>query len=125
MRERGIRFMPNYGRQAYNVGGRFKFFGGVVIFANGGGRGLMDLHYKAAEKHGVTVRYGVRAMSLLQGRAGVEGVRALANGAQEEIRAGAVVLACGGFEANREMAHALSRAGLGHGQGAGHPLQHR
>jgi tricarballylate dehydrogenase len=34
---RGIRFLPNYGRQAYNVGGRFKFFGGAVIFANGGG----------------------------------------------------------------------------------------
>ena len=30
MREQGIRFIPNYGRQAYNVNGRFKFFGGVV-----------------------------------------------------------------------------------------------
>ncbi len=103
MRERGIRFMPNYGRQAYNVGGRFKFFGGVVIYANGGGRGLMELHYKAAEKHGITVRYGVRATSLLHGPAGVAGVRAVVNGTQEEVRAGAVVLACGGFEANREM----------------------
>ena len=103
MRERGIRFMPNYGRQAYNVGGRFKFFGGVVIYANGGGRGLIELQYKAAEKHGITVRYGVRATALLQGTAGVEGVRAIVNGAREEIHAGAVVLACGGFEANREM----------------------
>src|SRR6202012_2803627 len=32
LRDRGIRFLPNYGRQAYNVDGRFKFFGGVVLF---------------------------------------------------------------------------------------------
>ena len=103
MRDRGIRFMPNYGRQAYNVNGRFKFFGGVVIFANGGGTGLMELHYKAAEKHGIEVRYQTRATALLQGKSGVEGVRVTANGVPEEIRARAVVLACGGFEANREM----------------------
>ena len=103
MRERGIRFLPNYGRQAYNVGGRFKFFGGVVIFANGGGRGLMELHYKAAQKHDIPVRYNTRAIALLHGAAGVAGVRALVNGTQQDIGAKAVVLACGGFEANREM----------------------
>jgi len=31
LRDCGIRFLPNYGRQAYNVDGRFKFFGGVVL----------------------------------------------------------------------------------------------
>src|SRR5262249_37987050 len=35
----GVRFIPNYGRQAFNVNGRFRFFGGVVIYANGGGAG--------------------------------------------------------------------------------------
>ena len=102
MRERGVRFMPNYGRQAYNVGGRFKFFGGVVIYANGGGRGLVELLYRAADKHGIAVRYGARATSLLRGASGVEGVRATVNGTEEEIRSRTVVLASGGFEANRE-----------------------
>jgi tricarballylate dehydrogenase len=103
MRERGVRFIPNYGRQAYNVGGRFKFFGGVVIYANGGGRGLVDTEYKAAQKHGIAVRYNVRATSLLRGQSGVAGVRAIVNGIEEDVRGRAVVLACGGFEANREM----------------------
>ena len=103
IRGRGVRFVPNYGRQAFNVNGRFKFFGGVVIYANGGGRGLMELLYKATEKHGIAVRYGAQAKALLRGPAGVEGVRILAGGAEEVIRARAVVLACGGFEANREM----------------------
>jgi tricarballylate dehydrogenase len=100
---RGVKFLPNFGRQAYNHEGRFKFFGGVVIYANGGGAGLVESEYKAAAKHGVTVRYDARATSLLRGARGLEGVRALVNGVEEDIRARAVVLASGGFEANREM----------------------
>lgn len=102
MRGRGVRFLANYGRQAYNVSGRFKFFGGVVIYANGGGRGLVDQLYKAAEAHGIPVRYRTQAKSLLRGPAGIEGVRVIANGVEEVIRGRAVVLASGGFEANRE-----------------------
>ena len=41
--------------------------------AMGGGRGLIDAEFKAAEKHGITIRYNARATSLLHGRAGVEG----------------------------------------------------
>ncbi|MBI1965536.1 MAG: FAD-dependent tricarballylate dehydrogenase TcuA [Betaproteobacteria bacterium] len=103
VRGRGVRFVPNYGRQAFNVNGRFRFFGGVVICANGGGRGLMEQLYKATEKHGIAVRYGAQAKALLRGPAGIEGVRILVNGVEEVIRSRAVVLACGGFEANREM----------------------
>jgi tricarballylate dehydrogenase len=103
MRERGVKFVPNYGRQAYNVKGKFKFFGGVVIYANGGGRGLVDQLYKAAEKQGIAVRYGVQAKALLRDANGVQGVSAMVNGAEEKIYAKSVVLACGGFEANREM----------------------
>jgi tricarballylate dehydrogenase len=99
---RGVKFLPNFGRQAYNHEGRFKFFGGVVIYANGGGAGLVESEYKAASKHGVTVRYDARAMSLLRGAHGLVGVRALINGVEEDIHARAVVLASGGFEANRE-----------------------
>ena len=103
MRGRGVKFVPNYGRQAYNVNGRFKFFGGVVIYANGGGRGLVDQLYKAAEAQGIDVRYGVQAKGLVVDERGVCGVRVVANGRESVIDAKAVVLACGGFEANREM----------------------
>ncbi|MTW08785.1 FAD-binding protein, partial [Streptococcus pneumoniae] len=47
-------------------------------------------------------RYGTRAVSLLYGPGGVEGVNVMVGGRREEVRCGAVVLACGGFEANRE-----------------------
>ena len=93
MCNRGIRFMPNYGRQAYNVNGRFKFFGGVVIYANGGGTGLMELHYKAAEKSGIEVRYETRATKLLTGEKGIEGVRITSHGVTQDVKTRSVVLA--------------------------------
>jgi len=103
MRTQGVRFEPRFGRYAFKHEGKFKFFGGTVVGAAGGGRGLVDFLYKAAEQRGVQVRYGVRARSLVRGPDGIEGVRATVGGREEVIGARAVVLACGGFEANREM----------------------
>ncbi len=40
MRTKGVRFQPIYGRQAFNVGGRFKFWGGLTVEAWGGGPGF-------------------------------------------------------------------------------------
>ena len=52
-----------------------------MIYANGGGAGLVESEYKAAAKHGVTVRYGARATGLLAGNSGVEGLRVSVGGA--------------------------------------------
>jgi tricarballylate dehydrogenase len=37
-----VRFMANYGRQAYRVNGRFTFWGGTTMAAAAGGPGLVD-----------------------------------------------------------------------------------
>ena len=99
---RGVRFVPRFGMYAFKHDGRYKFFGGTVVEASGGGRGLVEAEYKAAAKHGVEVRYRARATALLRGTHGVEGLRVENVGVPEELRARAVVLAAGGFEANRE-----------------------
>jgi tricarballylate dehydrogenase len=99
---RGVRFVPRFGRYAFKHEGKFKFFGGTVVEAAGGGRGLVQAEYAAAAKHGVQIRYGAQATSLLRGRGGVQGVRINVDGIEEDIFARAVVLASGGFEANRE-----------------------
>jgi len=101
LHSRGVRFVPRFGRYAFKHEGKFKFFGGTVVEAAGGGRGLVQAEYAAAEKHGVQVRYGAHVVALLRGR-GIGGVRIFSDGAEEEIQARAVVLASGGFEANRE-----------------------
>src|SRR5262249_40028241 len=74
MRDQGVKFFPNFGRQAYRVNGRFKFWGGATIAVTSGGPGLVDTLYKAAEKAGVEVRYRAWVRELLTKDAGVGGV---------------------------------------------------
>ena len=102
LRGKGVRFIPIYGRQAFKIGGRFKFWGGLTLEAVGGGPGLIGMLAAAAPKHGIGLRYATRALDLLFDGDRVEGVRVRHDGALRELRAKSVVLACGGFEANAE-----------------------
>jgi tricarballylate dehydrogenase len=104
MRDRGIRWIPMFGRQAYKVGGKFRFWGGLVLEAVGGGPGLIDMEYQAAEKAGIDVRFEAKASRLVTDDAGrVTGVVVRRPHGRETLEAGAIVLAAGGFEANVEM----------------------
>jgi tricarballylate dehydrogenase len=102
MRSKGIRFAPIYGRQAFKVGGRFKFWGGLTVEAWGGGPGLIDAEYDLAHKNGIDVWYRSRALELIRDDRGVHGVIVRKEGRTVRLGAKAVVLACGGFEANAE-----------------------
>jgi tricarballylate dehydrogenase len=102
MRGKGIRFAPIYGRQAFKVDGKFKFWGGLTVEAVGGGEGLVEAWTQSAKKHGVEVWYRARATELIADDAGVHGVRVKKEGKTVEVRAQAVVLAGGGFQANPE-----------------------
>src|SRR5258706_15970990 len=50
MKAQGIRWIPMFGRQAYKVGGRFTFFGNLVLEAVGVGPGLIDMEYEPAKQ---------------------------------------------------------------------------
>ena len=99
---KGVRFVPMYARQAFKIDGKFKFWGGLTIEAWGGGPGLVEAEHAIASKQGIEIRYGARVTELLADEAGVHGVRVRRGGKVEDIRARAVVLASGGFEANSE-----------------------
>jgi tricarballylate dehydrogenase len=103
MRKQGVRFIPLWGRQAFKIDGRFKFWGGLTVEAWGGGPGLIDSLTEIARREGIEVRYGARATALLADDDGVHGVRVRQDGRTAELRARSVVLASGGFEANSEM----------------------
>lgn len=102
MRAKGIRFVPIYGRQAFKVDGKFKFWGGLTVEAWGGGPGLVEGLTAAARKQGVTVAYEARATALLADDDGIKGVRVRHEGRTTEVAAKCVVLAAGGFQANTE-----------------------
>lgn len=102
MQQHGVRFLPIYGRQAFKVDGRFRFWGGLTIEAVGGGTGLVDSLVREAERLGIHIEYGARAMSLMTDVSGVHGVVVRQGNSLREERADAVVLASGGFQANTE-----------------------
>ena len=102
MRAKGGRFIPIYGRQAFKIDGKFKFWGGLTVESVGGGPGLVAMLTESAQKRGVGIRYRNRAIGLLYDGGGVEGVRVREEGALRKLRARSVVLASGGFEANPE-----------------------
>ena len=103
MRDKGIRFVPIYGRQAFKVDGRFKFWGGLTVEAVGGGPGLVEMLTDAARREGIDVFYESRATNLIYDGARVRGVRVKQGDELRAIEAKAVILAAGGFQANTEM----------------------
>jgi tricarballylate dehydrogenase len=103
MAAKGQRFTAAWGRQAFKIDGKFKFWGGLTVEAVGGGPGLVDSLTRAAKKHGIEIWYGARAVSLLADDAGVHGVRVKYRGKTQDLKSRSVVLAAGGFQANPQM----------------------
>ena len=104
MRGQGVPWVLAYGRQAFKDNGKLRFWGGLIVEAVGGGKGLSDRLFELAARAGVTVRYECKAMDLLVGDDGaVHGVTYREPGGKRTVSCRAVVLACGGFEANPEM----------------------
>jgi tricarballylate dehydrogenase len=102
LRAKGVRFTAAWGRQAFNIGGKFKFWGGLTVEAVGGGPGLVESLTRAAKKNGIDIWYSARATGLITDDDGVQGVRVKKAGKTVEVRAKSVVLAAGGFQANPE-----------------------
>src|SRR5690606_1430325 len=102
MRKHGVRFVPIYGRQAFKSNGRFKFWGGVTVEVSGGGLGLVDTLFSAAERAGVRFEYETRALRLLRQEGLIAGVEVEQYGRRSARLAPAVVLASGGFQSNVE-----------------------
>ncbi|HSA72218.1 MAG TPA: FAD-dependent tricarballylate dehydrogenase TcuA [Burkholderiales bacterium] len=102
MRQNGMRFTAAWGRQAFNIGGRFKFWGGLTVEAVGGGPGLVDSLTQIARKKSIEIWYRARALSLISDDGGVHGVVARRDNKTVQLKSKAVVLAAGGFQANTE-----------------------
>src|SRR5436190_20853690 len=91
MRDKGVRFIPIYGRQAFKIDGKFKFWGGLTIESVGGGPGLVNMLTESAKKRGIEIRYRTRALDLIASGDRVEGVRIRHDGKGSELRRKAAV----------------------------------
>ena len=109
MRTQGIRWILMFSRQSYKVGDRHHFWGGLTLEAVGGGPGLVEALFERAAKVGIEVRYGVAGHKLILDSSGrVTGVVTRSAAGASEIPCRAVVIASGGFEANRSGARDTS-----------------
>ena len=93
MRDKGVRFTPIWGRQAFKVNGRFTFWGGLTVEASGGGPGLVEALTKSALRQGIEIRYAARVLGLIHDERGVHGVRVQQAEKIDTVQADAVVLA--------------------------------
>jgi tricarballylate dehydrogenase len=100
----GVEFTLLYERQAYLLGDRWHFWGGLCLGVRGEGPGLVRAHQRIAESSGVRVRWHapVREISI-SATGAVNGVVYQSGKSPTVVRAKAVILAAGGFEANAAM----------------------
>ena len=101
----GMPFQLSFNRQAYEVGGRIKFWGGMALKTKDGGKGLIAAYRRMASELGVDVHFSTAAKGLVTDPASgdIRAVNVVHQGRETEIRAKAVILAAGGFEANPRM----------------------
>ncbi|GBD10515.1 Fumarate reductase flavoprotein subunit [bacterium HR23] len=94
MAAKGHRWVPSYATPGASM----------AVALNGGGAQLSEHWFSVAERLGVDIRYQHQAEEILRNEKGrCIGVRALTPEGITEVRGKAVILACGGFEANAAM----------------------
>lgn len=128
MAKQGMAFELALSLSGVRVGNVIKWPKGAIVRAAHEGVGLSRMWFNIARRAGVEIRYGSPAQRLVQDRKGrVCGILTRDREGVREISAAAVVLGCGGFEANmawraqylgRPWDHARVR-GTRHNQGDG------
>ena len=101
----GVRFIFSFHRQAYNVNGRQKFWGGMVLSVEEGGKGLIADHQRALAQAGIVTWYDSPAIQLLSENGKIVGVvvRKGDNGEEIQLHSSAIIIASGGFESSKEL----------------------
>lgn len=100
----GIRFEPIFGRQSFEKDGKYIFWGGLTLAADGEGIGLVDAELDVFKQLGGKIRYNCAGIKLLRDGDRVSGIRVEnLDGQQEDLLANAVILGSGGFEASTEL----------------------
>lgn len=125
--ENDVKFDPIYSRQCFEKDGQYIFWGGLTLAAEGEGVGLVEAEKKSFIKKGGQIIYETRAFQLIQESGKLTGVKAINIEGEISYYADAIVLACGGFEANPSLREkymgskweAAMVRGTKHNQGAG------
>ncbi|WP_053218368.1 FAD-dependent tricarballylate dehydrogenase TcuA [Virgibacillus senegalensis] len=103
MKEQGVEFELNYSNQSFEKDGKYQFWGGLPVKTKNIGMGLMAALFARAEEIGIDIFYEARAIELKKEDQRISAVTVETTEKTTEVHTAAVVLACGSFEANKEM----------------------
>jgi tricarballylate dehydrogenase len=95
-----VRFDPIYSRQTFEKDGRFVFWGGLTLESVGEGVGLVDAQLAEFRRLGGLIRYRAACRRLIAEDRSISGVEVDGRARRQILECDAVVLGCGGFEAN-------------------------
>jgi tricarballylate dehydrogenase len=98
-----IKFDPIFSRQTFKKDGKFIFWGGLSLEAEGEGDGLVHAELAEFLRLGGKIKYNCNVQELLMENDKITGIKYLQRGKEKTLNADAVVLGCGGFEANKEL----------------------
>ncbi|MCM3716496.1 FAD-dependent tricarballylate dehydrogenase TcuA [Alkalihalobacillus oceani] len=103
MHSHGISFELNYKNQSFEGDGKFHFWGGLPVKTHNIGMGLIKSLNKRAEELGIDIWYEARALDIKKENDRITAIEVEKGGQIVSIPVHSVILACGGFEANKEM----------------------
>ncbi|WP_423798131.1 FAD-dependent tricarballylate dehydrogenase TcuA [Neobacillus sp. SAB-20_R2A] len=103
MRDQGIKFELNYDNQSFIQDGKRHFWGGLPLKTENKGVGLMQMLFERAEELGIDIWYNSRAVKLETEDNQITGVVVEKEGTIVSVNTLGVILACGSFEANKQM----------------------
>lgn len=113
---------PALSLSAVRHGNKVVWARGLVVRAKHEGVGLSRSWFATAESMGVEIRYGSAVRALVQDDDGsISGVRMRDDNGMHTLTAKAVILACGGFEANVQMRTQHIGANIGQAKVRGTP----
>lgn len=98
-----IKFEPIYSRQTFEKDGKYIFWGGLTLEAKGEGVGLVEAEIQAVKKLGGIILYEQDANELILEKEKITGVKCKTPGGEKIYNADAIILGCGGFEANASL----------------------
>ncbi|MEM7103878.1 MAG: FAD-dependent tricarballylate dehydrogenase TcuA [Bacteroidota bacterium] len=98
-----VRFDPIYSRQTFQKDGKYIFWGGLTLEAKGEGEGLVEAEMEEFLRLGGKIMYATAAESLVTENGQVVGVNCGSINGPMTLEADAIVLGCGGFEANPDL----------------------
>lgn len=101
MKEHGVEFELNE-NQFYEENGMKQFWGGLPLKTSNKGIGLIQALLKRAEELGIAISYDSRLIDVTKTDSGPFQLTVIQKQQRIQLEAAAVILACGGFEANKQ-----------------------